>query len=231
MPRSARNKVISLTQTEKKGRENKERIADEIRQAMDTYDHIWVLDVENMRNQFLKEIRQAWQGSRILFGRTKLMQKVIGHSAEDEYLENSHQLSSVVKGDVGLLFTDEEPQVVRDYFESFIKKDFARSGQVSPLEFTVPEGVVYSTGGQVKPEDDVPMVHSLESAVRQLGMPTRLDKGKVILAVPFTVCRKGQTLDSKQARLLKQFGVACSQFSITLMGHYSKKDATFESQA
>lgn len=223
--------MISLTQTEKKGRENKERIADEIRQAMDTYEHVWVLDVENMRNQFLKEIRQAWQGSRILFGRTKLMQKVIGHSAEDEYLENSHKLSSVVKGDVGLLFTNEGPQVVREYFESFVKKDFSRAGQLSPLEFTVPKGVVYSTGGQVKPEDDVPMAHSLEPTVRQLGMPTRLDKGKVILAAPYTVCREGQTLDSKQARLLKQFGVACSKFSVTLMGHYFKKDASFESHA
>lgn len=230
MPKSARNKVVSLTQTDKKGRENKERIADEIRAAMDTYEYIWVLDVENMRNNFLKEIRHAWQGSKILFGRTKLMQKVVGHSPEDEYLDNSHDISKVLHGDVGLLFTDEKPQIVRDYFESFVKTDFARSGQISPIEFTIPAGVVYSTGGVIAPEEDVPLAHSLESAVRQLGMPTRLYKGQVELAIPYTVCREGQTLDSRQTRLLKQFGVACSQFKMNLLGHYSKADAKFEEE-
>jgi len=230
MPRSSRNKVISLTQTEKKGRENKERIADEIRAAMDAYDYIWVLDVQNMRNTFLKEIRQAWEGSRILFGRTKLMQKVIGRSPEDEYLDNSHELSSLISGDVGLLFTNEKPQVVRDYFESFVKKDYARAGQEAPVDFTVPEGIVYSTGGIIPAEDDVPLVHSLESTVRQLGMPTRLFKGKIELAIPYTVCREGQVLDSKQTRLLKQFGVALSEFKVHLKGHYSKSDAKFSAE-
>lgn len=225
MPKSSRNKVVSLTQTEKKTRENKERIADLIRAAMDEYKFVWVLDVENMRNTFLKQIRQDWEGSRILFGRTKLMQKVIGRSPEDEYMENSHELSKVVTGDVGLLFTNEEPQVVKDYFESFVKSDFARSGLISPLTFVVPEGIVYSTGGQQNPEDDVPLAHSLESTLRQLGMPTRLVNGKVTLSAPHTVCEKGQVLDSKQTRILKQFGVACSQFKVHLRGYYSKDEA------
>ena len=225
MPRSARNKVISLTKTEKKGRENKEQIAEELRASMDQYSYIYVLNVQNMRNLFLKEIRQAWKGSRIIFGRTKLMQKVLGKQAEDEYLENSHLLSQFLKGDVGLLFTDEEPQVVKDYFDSYVKTDFARSGLEAPLTFTVPEGVVYSTGGQQSIEDDVPLTHSMESTVRQLGMPTRLDKGRIVLGVPYTVCKQGQTLDSKQARLLKQFGVACSEFKVNILGAYSKKDA------
>lgn len=225
MPRSARNKIVSLTKTEKKGRENKELLAESLREAMDKYAYIYVLNVENMRNLFLKEIRQAWVGSKIVFGRTKLMQKVIGHTEEDEYLENSHELAPIIKGDVGLLFTDEKPQVVTDYFDSYVKADFARSGFVSPIEFVVPEGVVYSTGGQQPIEDDVALPHSLESELRGLGMPTRLDKGKIVLGAPYTVCRKGQTLDSKQARLLKQFGVACAEFKVSVNGYYSKEDS------
>lgn len=226
MPKSARNKVVSLAKTAKKGRENKELLVEQLREAMDKYAYIYVLDVQNMRNLFLKEIRQAWQGSKIIFGRTKVMQKVLGKSAEDEYLDNSHELAAIVRGDVGLLFTDEPLQVVEEYFDSFVKSDFARAGLQSPLTFTLPEGVVYSTGGQQPAEDDVPLPHSLESELRGLGLPTRLDKGKIVLGAPFTVCKEGQTLDSKQARLLKQFGVACAQFKVSVLGYYSKTDSS-----
>ena len=38
----------------------------------------------------------------------------------------------------------------------------------------------------------------------------------------YTVCREGDVLDSKQTRLLKQFGIACAEFRINLIGYWSK---------
>lgn len=175
-----------------------------------------------MRNTFLKDIRQDWNGSRIFFGRTKVLQKALGRTAEDEHLDNLHELSETLSGEMGLLMTDEEPQVVRDYFESFVKKDFARAGLVAPLTFVIPEGVVYATGGQLPAEDDVPLAHSLEATVRSLGMPTQLKAGKIILSTPYTVCTEGEVLDGKQTRLLKQFGVACSEFKVDLVAYYDR---------
>jgi mRNA turnover protein 4 len=217
---------VTLTKAEKKTREDKERIGDEIRVNAEKYAYTWVFRVENMRNTFLKDIRQDWTGSRIFFGRTKVMQKALGRSPEDESLENLHQLSATMSGEVGLLMTDEEPQVVRDYFDSFVKKDFARAGLVAPLTFTIPEGIVYSTGGQLPAEDDVPLAHSLEATVRLLGMPTQLKAGKVVLSSPYTVCTEGQVLDGKQTRLLKQFGIACAEFKVELVAYYDKESST-----
>jgi mRNA turnover protein 4 len=217
---------VTLTKAEKKTREDKERIGDEIRVNAEKYTYTWVFRVENMRNTFLKDIRQDWTGSRIFFGRTKVMQKALGRSPEDESLENLHQLSATMSGEVGLLMTDEEPQVVRDYFDSFVKKDFARAGLVAPLTFTIPEGIVYSTGGQLPAEDDVPLAHSLEATVRLLGMPTQLKAGKVVLSSPYTVCTEGQVLDGKQTRLLKQFGIACAEFKVELVAYYDKESST-----
>ena len=182
--------------------------------------------VDNMRNTFLKDIRQDWRGSRILFGRTRVMQKSLGRTPETAHRDNLDKLTDYMTGDVGLLMTDEKPTVVREYFESFVKTDFARAGLVSPLEFTVPEGIVYSRGGALAPEDDVPMAHSLESMLRQLGMPTQLKNGKVVLSADYTICKKGQTLDGKQTRLLKQFGVACADFKIQLIAHFDRDDST-----
>lgn len=188
--------------------------------------------VDNMRNTFLKDIRQDWRGSRILFGRTRVMQKALGRTPETAHLDNLDQLTRHMSGDVGLLMTDEPPQVVRDYFAAFVKTDFARAGLVAPLEFTIPAGIVYSTGGRLAPEDDVPMAHSLETMLRQLGMPTQLKNGKVVLATDYTVCKEGQTLDGKQTRLLKQFGVACADFKIKLVAHFDREasEVTVEEQ-
>lgn len=184
-----------------------------------------------MRNTFLKDIRHDWMGSRILFGRNRVMQVALGRTPETAHRENLEKLTNYMSGDIGLLMTNEEPQVVRDYFTSFIKTDFARAGQISPLEFTVPEGIVYSRGGALAPEDDVPVFHSLETELRSLGMPTRLMNGKVVLSADYTICKKGQTLDSKQSRLLKQFGVAVAEFKVNLIAFYDREQATVSAES
>lgn len=222
MPKSKRSKLIALTKTKKKTREDKERIGEEIKQALDTFNYAWVFSVDNMRNTFLKTIRQDWTGSRLLFGRTKVMHKVLGATPEEEYLENLHRLTKYMIGDIGLLLTNEKPEVVKEYFESFVKEDFARAGIESPITLKIPPGIVYSTGGKLAPEDDVPLAHSLESTLRSLGMPTSLKNGKVELSSEYTVCTVGQVLNSKQTRLLKLFGTACSQFKVNLLAFYDK---------
>ncbi|CAN6659258.1 ribosome assembly factor Mrt4p [Trichomonascus vanleenenianus] len=226
MPKSRRTKLVSLTQTDKKTRADKERIGDEIREAVDKYAYTWVFGVNNMRNTFLKNIRQDWAGSRILFGRTRVMQKALGRTPEEEHRDNLHKLAAVLGGDVGLLMTDETPEVVKEYFDAFVKSDFARAGVVSPVEFVVPAGIVYSTGGQAAAENDVPMAHTLEPTLRQLGMPTRLKQGKIELENEYVVCKAGETLTGRQTRLLKQFGVVAAEFKVNLLAYYDRDAET-----
>jgi mRNA turnover protein 4 len=127
-------------------------------------------------------------------------------------------------GDVGLLVTSNPPNVVTEWFESFVKTDFPRAGTIAPITFTIPEGTVYSRGGQVNPDEDAALPHSLEPTLRQLGMPTRLQKGIITLDNEYTVCKEGDVLDGKQTRLLKQFGIACAEFKINLVGYWNKKN-------
>jgi len=120
------------------------------------------------------------------------------------------------------LITSHPPEVVTDWFDSFIKTDFPRAGTIAPITFTIPSGPVYSRGGQIPIEDDSPLPHPLEPTLRALGMPTRLIKGVITLDSEHTVCKEGDILDSKQTRLLKQFGIACAEFKINLVGYWNK---------
>jgi mRNA turnover protein 4 len=150
------------------------------------------------------------------------MAKALGQTPAEEHLTNLSQLTTYLVGNVGLLFTNREPQDVIDHFAAYSQTDFARAGVTATQTFTIPEGVVYSRGGEVAEEDDLPLPHSVETTVRKWGMPTRLDKGKVMLDAPYTVCTEGDVMNSHQTALLKMFGVAMADFKIDLKAYYSK---------
>lgn len=145
------------------------------------------------------------------------MAKALGSTPEDEYQPSTHLLSKYLNGNVGLLFTNRKPDTISQYFSDFAKTDFARAGTEAARSFTVPEGVVYSLGGEIDADADVPMAHSLEPELRKLNMPTTLVKGKITLQNPYTVCKEGEVLDSRQTRLLKLFGVATAEFTVQLL--------------
>jgi mRNA turnover protein 4 len=144
------------------------------------------------------------------------MAKALGTTPEEEYQPSTHLLSKYLVGNVGLLFTNREVTAVTEYFDGFSKTDFARAGTPASRSFMVPAGIVYSLGGEVPIEDDVPMAHSLEPELRKLNVPTTLVKGKITLDNPYTVCKEGDVLDSRQTRLLKLFGVATADFTVKL---------------
>jgi mRNA turnover protein 4 len=145
------------------------------------------------------------------------MSHALGRTPETAHSPNTHALTPYLTGAVGLLFTSQSPSTIISHFSTFSETDYARSGTVSTTAFTLPSGMVYSRGGELDPSDDVPMAHSLEPELRRLGVPTRLDKGRIMLESEYEVCREGEVLDSRQTRLLKLFGVATAEFRVKLL--------------
>ncbi|KAF5017002.1 hypothetical protein F66182_11143, partial [Fusarium sp. NRRL 66182] len=83
MPKSRRAKVVHLTQVAKKTRENKDKLFQNIRDAVPEYQNCFVFSVDNMRNNHLKDVRRELSDSRLFFGKTKLMAKALGQSPEE----------------------------------------------------------------------------------------------------------------------------------------------------
>lgn len=223
MPKSKRSKVVHLTNVTKKDKEARVKLFDNIREACDSHPYIYVFGVSNMRNTYLKDVRQHFDDSRIFFAKTKVMAKALGQTAPEEYQPGLARLSKFLEGNVGLLFSPREPKEVLEYFESYSEMDFARAGVKATQDFIIPAGVVYSTGGQQPAEEDVPLPHSEEVMVRKWGMPTKLDKGKVMLDSDYVLCKEGQTLNSHQTALLKRFGVAMSEFKVEVKAYWSSE--------
>ncbi|CAG5136514.1 unnamed protein product, partial [Candidula unifasciata] len=209
MPKSKRDKKVSLTQTRKKGLELKQKIIEKIRETADLYANIFTFSVYNMRNVQLKEIRQEWSHSRFFFGKNKVMQIALGRTEDEEYKENLSKLTRQLQGQTGLLFTNKGETEVLKYFDGLYTPDYARSGTVAAQTVELEEGLL--------PE----FSHSLEPQLRQLGLPTKLKRGVIQLQRAHTVCEKGQVLNPEQCRILKLFGHKMSNFHITIQGMWS----------
>ncbi|XP_061689479.1 mRNA turnover protein 4 homolog [Syngnathoides biaculeatus] len=216
MPKSKRDKKISLTKTAKKGLESKQKLIEELRKCVDTYKYLFIFSVANMRNNKLKDIRTAWKHSRFFFGKNKVMIVAIGRGETDEYRDNLCQVSKHLRGEVGVLFTNKTKEEVQEYFGHYSEMDYARSGNVAQMDVTLDEG----------PLEQFP--HSMEPQLRQLGLPTTLKKGVVTLLRDHTVCKRGDVLTPEQARILKLLGIEMAEFKVKIKCMWSSETGAFE---
>lgn len=155
------------------------------------------------------------------------MAVALGTNPETEAAPNVHLLTPYLAGAVGLLFTSRTAESVTNYFENFRPMDFARAGTTATRSFSIPNGLVHQRAGEIPASEDQPISHTIEPALRKLGVPTRLVKGKVMLELTddqegYQVCREGETLDSRQTTLMKMFGVTSSEFKVDLKAYWSR---------
>ncbi|XP_062889255.1 mRNA turnover protein 4 homolog [Mobula hypostoma] len=216
MPRSRRDKRVSLTKTTKKGLQIKQSLIEELRKCVDIYTNLFVFSIENMRNNKLKDMRCAWKHSRFFFGKNKVMMVALGKGPADEYKDGLHKVSEHLQGEVGLLFTNRTKAEVIEWFDQYTESDFARSGNKATMAVTLDAGPL--------PQ----FTHSMEPQLRQLGLPTALKKGVVTLLSDYEVCKEGATLTAEQARLLKLFGIEMATFKVTMNCLWNSETGEFE---
>jgi len=203
MPKSKRSKLVTLSKTKKQGRQRKDNLIIEIREAIDRYESLYVFETVNMRNTQLKNVRSQWKDSRFFFGKNKVMAHALGRTPEEEYKENLHQISERISGSCGLLFTNQSDESVKEFFTTFREIDYARAGFLAEATRILPEGPMN-------------LPHPIESHLRSLGMQTILKTGVIYLVKPFTLCEAGKNLTPEQAKVLKLLDEKLAEFHFSL---------------
>ncbi|XP_073009823.1 uncharacterized protein [Typha latifolia] len=213
MPKSKRNRPVTLSKTKKKGREHKELIVSAIKQALENYDNAYVFTFENMRNHKLKAFRdQMKASSRFFLGSNKVMQISLGKSASDEVKPGLHKLAKFLRGDSGLLLTTLPKEEVERLFAQFEEHDFARTGSIATEKVELKQG----------PLDQ--FTHEMEPFLRKQGLPVRLNKGEVELISDFVVCEEGKPLSPESSRILRLLGIKMATFRLQLVCRWSPDD-------
>ena len=117
-----------------------------------------------------------------------------------------------ISGQVGLLLTPCPPEEVIDYLHNYVREAYATIGTIASQDWVIPAGLLYSHGGAVPDDQDQALPVSLDSKMRNLGMPIRMDRGKLMLDQEYRICTEGDVLDARQTKLLNQFGVQLAEF-------------------
>jgi mRNA turnover protein 4 len=213
MPKSKRQKIIALTQTKPKGKDKKATQLEEISNALEEFQYVYLFELENARNSLLKEVRSEWtnnSNSRFFFGKNSLMQIALGKSEEDEPKPNLHLVADRIAGHCGLFMSNEPADKVIEWFASYGEKDYPRSGFESTQEVVLEEGPLPQFS------------HAIEPHLRSLGMPTELKQGIVNIRHKYTVCRVGDVLNPDQCKILKLLDIKMSTFKFTFKCYWSK---------
>ena len=86
MPRSKRDRVVSLTQARKKDRAWKEGVVAQTRAAVDAFGRAYVFRARNMRNDKFKSLREAARGrkSRFCMGATRVLRVALAQSGDGD---------------------------------------------------------------------------------------------------------------------------------------------------
>ncbi len=168
------------------------------------------------------------------------MARALGTTAGESQAEGLYRLGSHLTGPAGLLLTNRTPESVRASLASTRAADFARAGTVAGRDVVVPAGLVYSTGGEVPAADDVLAPSVLEPEFRRLGMPTRLDMGRVVLGSEpaggsgsgtdqgYVICRRGDVLDARQTRLLRLLTICLAEFQVRIRACWTQATGEVE---
>ena len=59
------------------------------------YKNVFIYEIENMRNNKLKEVRTQWKESRFFYGKNRVMQLALGRTGAEEYKEGLHKIAEV----------------------------------------------------------------------------------------------------------------------------------------
>ncbi|KAI9731029.1 MAG: mRNA turnover and ribosome assembly protein [Cirrosporium novae-zelandiae] len=226
MPKSKRARLVHLTKTSKKPKSHKETILSALRRDIDEFQYIYVFSVVNMRNQHLKALRSHFTDSRIIFSKTKLLALALGRDAASAPFPGTFLLTPYLKGEVGLLLSPHPPKSVISYISTYHPTSYARPGIFPSITVSIQPGPIsygqeFSDGGGER----TPLPPAVEPTLRQLGVPTRLVKGTVVLEgeEPYVVCEKDKKLEPRQTAILRTIGVEASVFKVGIEAWWEKE--------
>jgi len=212
MPKSRRNKVVSLTKVKKKSRDCKDVHIDKIRTCCEKFQRVYLVSIENERNTFMQEIRKRLRPGEIMCAKNKVMQLALGATPAQECQDNIHKLSNRIAGQCALLFTEKEPAEIQQLFADYQPVDFARSGAVATETVTLQKG----------PDALTRLPHSIEAHLRAIGLPTQLKEGKIHLLGDHTVCKEGQEISADVAQILKLLEIKQAKFMLSVEAHWQR---------
>lgn len=170
---------------------------------LETYKKVMIVHCDNVGSAQFNVIRRELRGIAIVqMGKNTLLKKALRKYLEDKEKKynnkaNAEKVSPLIeklKGNVGLIFTNEDLNKVREVIDKNKVGAPARQGAVSPVEVIVPAG---NTG----------LEPTKTAFFQALNITTKITRGTVDIVSPHLLLKVGDKVGSSEATLLQMLNI------------------------
>jgi len=189
-----------------KRKERKKRYKEKFEKALQEYNNVLVVTVDNVGSLQLQKIRIALRGvAEIVMGKNTLMRMIMREQmVANPKLEN---LLGYVKGNMGLIFTNGDLAKIRTIVTSNKVPAAAKSGTLAPSDVFVPAGPTGLDPGQT-------------SFFQALNIATKIARGSIEIVANVHLIKHGEKVTSSHVALLGKLDIKPFFYGILVTNVY-----------
>ncbi len=200
--------------TEKKVPQWKKNEIEYLVNLMKEYKNIIVINVSNVNDKQIQEMRKLLRGDAVIrMSKKSLQKRAIKRYEEESGKENLDLLKKKIPGQSALVFTDLDPFELKRIFLENKWMVAAKPGQIAPVDIVVPKGDTGLPTGQVISE--LNMI---------LKLPTMLKNDTIHIREDTVTHKKGDIVSMKEASVLKKLGIEPIESIIRIHSTWSDGD-------
>ena len=182
----------------------KEEVND-LKSLIGSHKVVGMADLADIPAPQLQKMRRTLKDSALI----KMSRKTLMSLAlKDSEKSNVEDLGEHMEGQPALIFTDMNPFKLYKILEDSKTQAPAKAGNIAPLDIVVPQGDTAFPPG--------PMLGELQ----KIGIPAKIDKGKIVITKDTTVVDAGETISSNIASILTRLEIHPMEVGIDLKAAY-----------
>jgi len=184
----------------------KEKYKVKFEKLLEEYKNVLVVGVDNVGSLQMQKVRIAMRGKAILImGKNTLMRMIIKESmVKNPKLE---ALLPFVRGNMGLIFTNDDMQKIRTIVTEYKVPAGAKSGTFAPSDVYVPPGATGLDPGQT-------------GFFQALNIATKIVKGSIEIVNQVHLIKKGDKITSSAVALLSKLDLRPFFYGIVALQVY-----------
>jgi len=193
-------------------RDKKKKIINKVYEDFTKFKQCLLVKLENVSSNQIQQARVQLRKEKkgvMVVGKNTVIKKAISFrqtaptDKDEDYefrkthyteVNNIDKVAAMLKGKVGLIFSDAPVYELKPIIEANKKPAAAKVGMVAPIDVTIPPGPTGLDPSQI-------------SFFHALNMSTKIQKGQIEIAKEFRVCTKGKKVANSEAVLLQKLNI------------------------
>ncbi len=186
----------------------KKQVVKEVVDEIKKYNVIGIFDVNNLPSLQLQRMRATLRekGAFIRIVKKNLLKIALDEVKQDK--PGIEKLENYLEGQVGILFTNENPFSLFKLIKKSKTTTAAKPGQIAPKDIWIKAGPTPFAPGPIIGE------------LGQVGVKAGVDKGKVVVKQDALVAKKGDVINAKLAEILKRLGIEPIEVGLNIHAVY-----------